>query len=135
MVPVEPLWLSYDLFIGRALYLLRFSKRWTQQELADQTEKEDTAITQNYISKVESGDIRNVPYSRLGVICRHLGCKPSKLIAMAEDLAENEGRPQGEVLHDLRGEIEKRLADPAVRERKPPLPRRTDHRRDAAGTG
>ncbi len=98
---------DYGDFLGRALYLYRFSQRKTQKRLAELARGDDRSITQDYLSKVESGAILNIPPDKLAVICKHLNCRPSEAVRMAEDLAEASRRSPDEMLEELRLELER----------------------------
>lgn len=95
--------------VGTALMVIRMHRGVSQEDLAELlTAGAGENVTQGYVSKVEKGRTR-VSWERLALFCTHLRCKPSQVIDLAEFLAEEELRPDRDVVADLLRDTEKRL--------------------------
>jgi transcriptional regulator with XRE-family HTH domain len=88
-------------YLGSALMVVRVQRSISQEALAALlTKAVGEKVTQGYISKVEKGHTR-ISWERMGLLCELLECRPSRLVALSEFLAEQELRPDREVIADL----------------------------------
>jgi transcriptional regulator with XRE-family HTH domain len=81
---------TFDL-IGRLLMLLRDSRGYTQQMLADVLSKNfGLGLRQGWISRLEHGGVTD--WGRFAAICAALHCRPSRITAVAERLVDHPPR-------------------------------------------
>ncbi len=106
-------------YLGSALKTMRVKRSILQGELAAKLSKDTgESVTQSYISRVENSDT-GVSWERLGLFCKHLDCRPSTVVRMAEFLASQRAEADRDVYKKVKAaatrSIAKRKQAPACR--------------------
>ncbi len=97
-------------YIGSALVVIRVSKSKSKLELAYLLSKEYDweSINANLVDRIETGVVE-ISFEKLEQICTMLGCTVERILKVAKELRDIEGKPEKELLEEIKEETKYQL--------------------------